>query len=116
MLVFLPGAAEIRRAARAISSLAERAKLLVCPLHGDLSPAEQDRAISPAGRRKIILSTNVAESSVTVEGVSAVIDSGPRARGDGLAVDRLSLEVRRVSQAPATRNAPDARAELVRGA
>src|SRR6201995_2878396 len=49
---------------------------LVLPLYGDLSPAEQDRAIMPAPQRKVILATNVAESSVTVEGVTAVIDSG----------------------------------------
>jgi len=46
------------------------------PLHGDLSPEEQDRAVTPAAQRKIILSTNVAESSITIEGVTAVIDSG----------------------------------------
>jgi ATP-dependent helicase HrpB len=50
--------------------------LLMLPLHGDLPLAEQDRAIAPAPQRKLILSTNVAESSVTVEGVTAVIDSG----------------------------------------
>ncbi len=106
VLVFLPGAAEIRRAARAISSLAERAKLLVCPLHGDLSPAEQDRAVSPASRRKIILSTNVAESSVTIEGVTAVIDSGlARVATDSPWTGLPSLEVRRVSQASATQRA-----------
>src|SRR5581483_4498274 len=76
VLVFLPGAAEIRRAARAIQPLAARLNLLVRPLHGDLSPAEQDRAVALADRPKIILSTNVAESSVTIEGVTAVIDSG----------------------------------------
>jgi len=48
----------------------------VLPLHGDLSPEEQDRAVSPSPQRKLILATNVAESSVTVEGVTAVIDSG----------------------------------------
>jgi HrpA-like RNA helicase len=46
------------------------------PLHGDLTPAEQDRAVQPSSERKLILATNVAESSVTVEGVTAVIDSG----------------------------------------
>ena len=76
ILVFLPGAAEIRRAMRACEQLARRAGLLVLPLHGDLSPAEQDRAVSPTTQPKLILATNVAESSVTVEGVNAVIDSG----------------------------------------
>ena len=49
---------------------------MVLPLHGDLTPAEQDRAIAPASQRKVILATNVAESSVTVEGITAVIDGG----------------------------------------
>ena len=56
--------------------IARRAGLLVLPLYGDLPPAEQDRAIAPAPQRKVILATNVAESSMTVEGVTAVIDSG----------------------------------------
>ena len=55
VLVFLPGAAEIRRAARACEPLAAQNNLLVLPLHGDLSPAEQDRAVSPALQRKVIL-------------------------------------------------------------
>ena len=76
VLAFLPGAAEIRRAMRESQAVARRVGLLVLPLHGDLSPAEQDRAITPAQQRKVILATNVAESSVTVEGVNAVIDSG----------------------------------------
>jgi ATP-dependent helicase HrpB len=76
VLAFLPGAAEIRRAMRETQGVARRADLLVLPLHGDLTPAEQDRAVTPATQRKVILATNVAESSVTVEGVSAVIDSG----------------------------------------
>jgi ATP-dependent helicase HrpB len=76
ILVFLPGAAEIRRAMRESEVLAQRANLLVLPLHGDLSPAEQDRTVAPASQRKVIMATNVAESSVTVEGVTAVVDSG----------------------------------------
>jgi ATP-dependent RNA helicase HrpB len=76
VLTFLPGAAEIRRAMRECEAIARRAGLLVLPLHGSLPPEEQDRAVSPAKQRKLILSTNVAESSVTVEGVTAVIDSG----------------------------------------
>jgi ATP-dependent helicase HrpB len=75
ILVFLPGAAEIRRCQRACASLASR-DLMVLPLHGDLSPEEQDRAVLPSCERRIILSTNVAESSITIEGVRAVIDSG----------------------------------------
>jgi ATP-dependent helicase HrpB len=76
ILAFLPGAAEIRRAMRECGAVARRAGLLVLPLHGSLPPKEQDRAVSPAPQRKLILATNVAESSVTVEGVTAVIDGG----------------------------------------
>ena len=75
-LAFLPGAAEIRRAMRECDVIARRAGLLVLPLHGSLPPKEQDRALSPASQPKVILATNVAESSVTVEGVTAVIDTG----------------------------------------
>ena len=75
-LVFLPGAVEIRRAMRACDAVVRRANLLALPLHGSLPPKEQDRALSPASQPKLILATNVAESSITVEGVTAVIDSG----------------------------------------
>jgi ATP-dependent helicase HrpB len=106
VLAFLPGAAEIRRAGRAIAAIAERAGLLVLPLHGDLSPAEQDRAVSPAKQRKVILSTNVAESSVTIEGVTAVIDSGlARVAADSPWTGIPSLHVQRISQASATQRA-----------
>lgn len=76
ILAFLPGAAEIRRTMRECATIAQQNGLLVLPLHGDLSPEEQDRAVLPAEERKLILATNVAESSVTVEGVTAVIDGG----------------------------------------
>ena len=77
-LVFLPGAREIRECAAACEGLAKHAGALIVPLHGDLSPAEQDRAIRPAEQPKLILSTNVAETSVTIDGVTSVIDSGLR--------------------------------------
>ena len=106
VLVFLPGAAEIRRAARAAEALASRLGLLVLPLYGDLSPAEQDRAVAPADRSKVILSTNVAESSVTIEGVTAVIDCGlARVAADSPWTGLPAVEVRRISQASATQRA-----------
>lgn len=105
-LVFLPGAAEIRRAARAVQGLATKHNLMVTPLHGDLSPEEQDRAVLPADRHKIILSTNVAESSVTIEGVRAVIDSGvARIASDSPWTGLPTLQVTRVSKASATQRA-----------
>ncbi len=76
VLVFLPGSADIRRALGALEALARERDLLVLPLHGELPIAEQARAIEPAGRRKVVLSTNVAETSVTIDGVTWVIDSG----------------------------------------
>lgn len=105
-LVFLPGAAEIRRAARECEGLARSAGLLVLPLHGDLSPAEQDRAVGPSAQPKLILATNVAESSVTVEGVTAVIDSGlARVASHSPWTGLPTLEVRRISKASATQRA-----------
>jgi ATP-dependent helicase HrpB len=76
VLVFLPGSGDIRRALTALEGLAAERNLLVLPLHGDLPIAEQARAVEPAGRRKVVLSTNVAETSVTIDGVTTVVDSG----------------------------------------
>ncbi len=75
-LVFLPGAAEIRACQRSLAPLAERHGLSLLPLHGSLSFEAQKAAVAPSERPKILLSTNVAESSVTIDGVNAVIDSG----------------------------------------
>ena len=106
VLVFLPGAHEIRRAARACSPHALRAGLLVVSLHGDLSAEEQDRAVLPAPQRKLILSTNVAESSVTIEGVTAVIDSGlARVAEDSPWSGLPSLRIARISRASAIQRA-----------
>jgi ATP-dependent helicase HrpB len=76
ILVFLPGMAEIRRAEQALNDALGRGGPRLFALHGQLSRAEQDQAIQKGDRRKIILSTNVAETSLTIEGVTTVIDSG----------------------------------------
>lgn len=76
VLAFLPGAGEIRRATEELEGPARALSLDVVPLHGDLPPDAQDRAIRRGPRRKVILSTNVAETSLTIEGVVAVVDSG----------------------------------------
>ncbi|MCC7085963.1 MAG: ATP-dependent helicase HrpB [Pirellulales bacterium] len=76
VLVFLPGVGEILRCQEALSPLAEREDCALLPLFGDLPPEQQDRVLRDLGRRKIILSTNVAETSLTIEGITAVIDSG----------------------------------------
>ncbi|MEW6730615.1 MAG: ATP-dependent helicase HrpB [Acidobacteriota bacterium] len=104
ILVFLPGAAEIRRAHTACANISS--DLLVLPLHGDLPPAQQDRAIRPTTQRKIILSTNVAESSVTIEGVTVVIDSGLARTASYSPWSGLPmLRVERISQASAIQRA-----------
>jgi ATP-dependent helicase HrpB len=112
ILVFLPGTLEIRRTLAEIATRLDRAgggpAVDLLPLHGSLDAAEQDRALEPAvrGRRRIIVATNVAETSITVPGVSGVVDSGLHkvARYDAeRAVDSLMTE--RI-----TRDAADQRA------
>jgi ATP-dependent helicase HrpB len=105
-LVFLPGAVEIRSAMRECEAVARRAGLLMLPLHGSLPAKEQDRALAPAAQRKVIFATNVAESSVTVEGVTAVIDSGLARFASYSPWSGLpTLHVGRVSKASATQRA-----------
>ncbi len=74
ILAFLPGMAEIRRTQAAL----EGCGALVLPLHGDLPPTEQDRALRPAETRRIVLATSIAETSLTVPGVRIVVDGGWR--------------------------------------
>lgn len=78
MLVFLPGAGEIRRVAASLSERSLNSAIKVLPLYGNLPQLAQDRAILPAlpGERKIVLATSIAETSITVEGVTVVVDSG----------------------------------------
>jgi ATP-dependent helicase HrpB len=75
-LVFMPGAYEISRTVQAIQGARELRDFVVFPLHGELPPEQQDRAVSRYETRKIIVSTNVAETSLTIDGVTAVIDGG----------------------------------------
>jgi ATP-dependent helicase HrpB len=78
VLVFLPGAAEIRRAATALARAGLPPEVDVRPLHGALAAADQDAALdpSPPGRRRVVLATDIAETSLTVEGVRIVVDAG----------------------------------------
>jgi len=108
VLAFLPGVAEIERTADALTT-GERAlpgDVPVLPLHGRLGPREQDRALAPFEGRKVVLSTNLAETSVTLVGVAAVVDSGlarvPRF-DSGAGVTRL--ETKRISLASADQRA-----------
>ncbi|MGW7536652.1 ATP-dependent helicase HrpB [Amycolatopsis sp. NPDC054798] len=110
VLAFLPGAGEIARTSALLSSLDAD----VLPLHGRLSAARQDEALRPRDRRRVVLATAVAESSLTVPGVRAVVDSGlarvPRVdhrRGlAGLATVRVSAAVAEQRAGRAGREAP----------
>jgi len=74
VLAFLPGWGEIRRTAERLGGVAAD----VLPLHGELPPAEQDKALNPSSRRKVVLATSIAETSLTVPGVRIVVDGGFR--------------------------------------
>jgi ATP-dependent helicase HrpB len=74
VLAFLPGWGEIRRTAERLGGIDAE----VIPLHGELPPAEQDRALNPSSRRKVVLATSIAETSLTVPGVRIVVDGGWR--------------------------------------
>lgn len=106
ILVFLPGVGEIRRTQHAIDAAGLASDCQVMQLYGDLRPDQQDRVIAASGQRKVILSTNVAETSVTIPGVTGVIDSG-LARvlryDDRVGLPRLQIE--NISQASATQRA-----------
>ncbi|MBM3891686.1 MAG: ATP-dependent RNA helicase, partial [Verrucomicrobia bacterium] len=76
ILVFMPGVWEIQQTVNTIRSLRSREPLTLLPLYGELPPEEQDRVFQPSPTRKVIVATNVAETSVTIEGVRFVVDSG----------------------------------------
>jgi ATP-dependent helicase HrpB len=94
VLCFLPGAPEIRRAAAELAHL-ENDGIAVLPLHGGLDAEAQDAAVASPRRKKLILATNIAETSLTIDGVTVVVDSGLHkvARYDaGKGIDRLETE------------------------
>ena len=109
LLVFLPGQAEIRRVHQQLAdALGDNTPVLLCPLHGELDLAAQRAAIdpAPAGFRKVVLATNIAETSLTIDGVRVVIDAGlarvPRFDpGSGM----TRLDTQRISRASATQRA-----------
>ena len=106
VLAFLPGVEEIRRAGRELAGWAAREGALVLPLHGSLTPEEQDRAIRPAGRRKVVLATNIAETSLTIDGVTTVVDGGlARFASHDPAKGLDRLELGRISRASAAQRA-----------
>lgn len=109
VLVFLPGQAEIRRVnQQLVDAIGDRSDVLLCPLHGELDLNAQRAAIEPApkGKRKVVLATNIAETSLTIDGVRVVIDAGlarvPRFDpGSGM----TRLDTQRISRASATQRA-----------
>ncbi len=109
LLVFLPGQAEIRRVAEQLQGhLAGRADVLLCPLHGELDLSVQRAAIepAPAGRRKVVLATNIAETSLTIDGVRVVVDAGlARVPRFDPASGMTGLDTQRIARASATQRA-----------
>ncbi len=104
ILIFLPGAGEISRTISNLSGFAKKEELVLLPLFGNLSQKDQDRALlpDPQGRRKIVCATDIAETSLTIEGVRIVVDGGlARAPifdpGSGMS----RLETKRISRASA---------------
>jgi len=98
VLIFMPGAHEIRRTLAALRASPAAADCVLLPLHGDLPPGDQDAAFAEQDRRKIIVATNVAETSLTIPGIRLVVDSGlarvprfdPRRGIDTLWIERVS--------------------------
>jgi ATP-dependent helicase HrpB len=106
VLVFLPGVGEIRRAARRVAPLAREAGFELAELYGELAAAAQDRLFERGARSRIVLATNVAETSITLPAIDAVVDSGLARvlRHDpATGIDRLVLG--RVSRASADQRA-----------
>ena len=107
-LVFLPGAGEIRRTQARLAEAGLGADVDVLPLYGELAFGEQDAALAPAraGRRKVVLATNLAETSLTIDGVKIVVDSGVERRNAFDPSSGMSrLETQRISRASAEQRA-----------
>ena len=103
VLVFLPGAREIRRVSALLETAGAQARVRILPLYGELPAEAQEVALTPApGNRRVVLATNIAETSLTIEGVRVVIDSGlvRRLKFDP-ATGMSRLEVQRISRASA---------------
>ncbi len=105
-LVFMPGRNEIQRTIEALRSRLPSGAFDVMALHGGQSPEEQDRALNPSDRRKIVVATNVAETSLTIPGIRFVVDSGLARvhRFDPLR-DLNALKLEPISQASARQRA-----------
>jgi ATP-dependent helicase HrpB len=106
ILAFLPGVGEIRATADYLEATVVEQGLRLFPLHGELPPEEQDRALQAYPQRKIVLATNVAETSVTVEGITAVVDTGlARQKLYDVTVGLDRLQLTNISRASAEQRA-----------
>lgn len=106
ILVFLPGAGEIRRCAESLQNTVDSKLWAVHALHGTLPLAEQERALAPEARRKIVLATNIAETSITLPGVVVVIDTGlARVAGHAAWSGVSTLQLSKISKASAIQRA-----------
>ena len=106
VLVFLPGVGEILKTQRELEPLSKKLHLSVMPLYGDLSPENQDRVLAPCDQRKVVLATNVAETSITIDGITAVVDTGyVRQMHFDADVGLDRLELRPISKASADQRA-----------
>ncbi len=106
MLVFMPGGHEIRKTIAAIQGRSFARGRRVVPLHGELTPQDQDVAVTPGEQPKIIVSTNVAETSLTIEGVRAVVDGGTARTANYDARRGINtLTVQKISRASAEQRA-----------
>jgi len=104
ILVFLPGAGEITRTMTALSNFGNKQEISLLPLFGNLTQKDQDRALKsdPDGKRKIVFATDIAETSLTIEGVRIVVDSGLSRKPQFDPNSGMSrLEMRRISRASA---------------
>src|SRR3954452_7316589 len=113
-LIFMPGKYEIGRTLAAVRASRVSSQFVPLPLHGELQPAEQDAALAHYEKRKAIIATNVAETSLTIDGVRVVIDSGlariarfdPRRGINTLLVEKISCASADQPAGRAGRNAP----------
>ncbi len=106
VLVFLPGQREIWRAQRQLETLDAASGVVIMPLHGELPLSEQQAVLQPSAQRKVVLATNVAETSITIDGVTAVVDSGlARQQQFDPALGLNRLELCRISRAAAEQRA-----------
>lgn len=106
VLVFLPGVGEIRKTQTMLQTIADGQNLALMPLYGDMSLAEQIAVLRPCSQRKVVLATNVAETSLTIDGIGAVVDSGfARVNRFDPTLGINRLELTRISKASATQRA-----------